>query len=81
MHHGRNLVRRTAVIHCCVQSGERLQQHSSKEKKKSEIQIQMLKPDKISAVLLEITCIGTMLPQRTKLFGPEEDLRDSSELH
>ena len=68
MQDGSTLARRTAVIHCCLQSGERPQVTISrkicrKKMDKREIYLQMLKFDKISGELWEVICTGIMLFQ------------------
>ena len=73
MQDGRNLARRTAVIHRCEQHGERLQARIlttlQKRNKKPEVQVQMLKLDNISEVFVEITNYRVMLlRERNNLF-------------
>ena len=50
-------------------SGENFKKHFQKKKEKPEIQVQILKLDKSTVVLREITCIGIMLLQgRNSMF-------------
>ena len=77
MQDGRNLARRIAAIHRCVRtvsatSGKNLNNNLQKKKKKPEIQVQMLRPDKISGVLREITYIGIVLLQERN-YVPKDD--------
>ena len=66
MQDGRNFVRRTPVVHRGIPSRRRPQartsrKHLRKKKEKPKIQIQILKLDKISGVLWEISFFSIML--------------------